>query len=88
MRGFDQQQLRDDAVTAPLIQSLIGNGIQRFSTLVGEFFRQVDERILIALWLGGGAALALLVPIASIIQTPGWEGAAKGLFAGVFLGLL
>ena len=53
MRGFDQQQLRDDAVTAPLIQSLIGNGIQRFSTLVGEFFRQVDERILIALWLGG-----------------------------------
>jgi hypothetical protein len=75
-------------VTPPLIQSLIGAGIQRFSMLVGAFFRQVDERILIALWLGGGAGLALLVVIASVVQTPGWDGAARGSFAGVFLGLL
>ena len=87
MQGFDSQSSQND-VAPPLIQSLIGAGIQRFSMLVGTFFRGVNERILIALWFGGGAGLAVLVLIGSIIQTPGWEGVAKGLFAGVFLGLL
>lgn len=87
MQGFNRQA-QNDAATPPLIQGLIGTGIERFSAMVEAFFRRVDERILIALWFGGGAALALLVIVASLVQHPGWEGAAKGLFAGVFLGLL
>ena len=88
MPGFDPPAQHDDGVAPPLIQALVGTGIQRFSMLVGEFFRRVDERILLALWFGGGAALAMLVLVASIAQAPGWEGAARGLFAGLFLGLL
>lgn len=88
MPGFDPRAPHNDEVAPPLIQGLIGTGIERFSMLVGEFFRRVNERILIALWFGGGAALALLVLVASIAQMPGWEGATRGLFAGLFLGLL
>jgi hypothetical protein len=88
MPGFDPRAPHNDGVAPPLIQGLVGSGIERFSMLVGGFFRGVNERILLALWFGGGAGLALLVLVASIAQTPGWEGVARGLFAGLFLGLL
>ena len=88
MPGFDPRAPHNDGVAPPLIQGLVGSGIERFSMLVGGFFRGVNEWILLVLWFGGGAGLALLVLVASIAQTPGWEGVARGLFAGLFLGLL
>lgn len=77
-----------DAAQPPFVYSLIESGVGRFSVVVGATMRRINGPLLYAVWFGGGAALAIIITIASIVQSPGWAGAAKGLFAGLFLGLL
>ena len=72
----------------PFVLSLVESGVGRFSAMVGATMRRLNGPWLVTVWFGGGAALAVLTLIGSIVQTPGLVGAAQGLFAGVFLGLL
>ena len=84
----DPQSIRNDNTQPPFIQSLIESGLGRFSTVIGASMRRINGPMLYLLWFGVAAGLAILVMIGSIIDSPGFEGVAKGLFAGLFLGLL
>jgi hypothetical protein len=88
MPDTDPRSIPAAAAQPPIVQSLIASGIGRFSALVGATMRRINGPWLYALWFGGGVALAIFVLIGSIVQSPGLAGAAQGLFAGLFLGLL
>ena len=72
----------------PFVAGLLGEGIRRSSSAVRTAMRSVNQRILLIIWGGGTVAVLILFVIASITDSPGFVGAARGVFGGIFVALL
>jgi len=72
----------------PFVQAFLMGAAARFETTLRTLIRSLNRRVQMAVWAAGPVIVLLAVVIASVAESPDWQGALQGVFAGAFMALL
>jgi hypothetical protein len=85
--------MSDDRVPAdreepPFVHALLRGAITGFENTLRRLIRSLNRRVQMLVWAAGAVAAFVGIVIASLAESPGWEGALRGVLAGGFLALV
>jgi len=84
----DDHRVPAEREEPPLVHAMLMGAITGFEHTLLWVIRSINRRVQVFLWGAGTVGAFVGILILSVAESPGWEGALRGVVAGGFLALL